>query len=57
MVRHTSTMKAIFYKDWQGMWTRSGVKPTKANLVLIKKTKALNGQADIFEIAKDKKRK
>ena len=48
----TKTTKQIFYKDWKGTWVSSELKPTQKNLALIKKHKALNGQATIQTILK-----
>ena len=45
--------KAIFFKNWQGQWTRDNeAKPTTKRLAWIKKHKAENGVATIQEIAR-----
>ena len=44
-VTKTNTMKAIYYKNWLGEWTKDTVKPSLKRLAWIKKHKALNGQA------------
>ena len=41
-------MKRIWYKDWQGVWTRSVLKATMRNLEFVRKGLALNGQCGIF---------
>ncbi len=38
-------MKAIYYKNWLGEWTKDTAKPSMKRLAWIKKHKALNGQA------------
>jgi len=43
-------MKAIYYKNWQGKWTRDDKKATQSRLAWIKKNKAENGVATIQEI-------
>lgn len=42
--------ETIWYKNWKGEWTASDLPPTKANLELVRKKLALNGQAAIFVI-------
>jgi len=34
-------MKSIWYKNWEGKWTKSDLKPTKANLEYVRKNLAL----------------
>jgi len=41
-------MKSIWYKNWEGKWTKSDLKPTKANLEYVRKNLALNGQCEIL---------
>jgi len=41
-------MKTIWYKNWEGKWTKSDLKPTKKNLEYVRKNLALNGQCEIF---------
>ena len=41
-------MKSIGYKNWDGKWAKSDLKPTKANLEYVRKNLALNGQCEIF---------
>jgi hypothetical protein len=41
-------MKSIWYKNWEGEWTKSDLRPTKKNLEYVRKNLALNGQCEIF---------
>lgn len=51
-------MKAIFYKNYLGKWTRSDLPATPENLNWIKKHKAENGVASIQSgIKKERKKK
>ncbi len=41
--------KLIWFKNWMGEWEKSSLPATKANLEIVKKQFALNGQAEIFK--------
>ena len=41
-------MKTIWYKNSEGKWIKSDLKPTKKNLEYVRKNLALNGQCEIF---------